>query len=312
MISGAPNFIDPSQLAEIGDLQLLARTVVDGLSAGMHRSPHTGSSIEFAQYRPYAQGDDPRFVDWKLFGRSDRLHVKQYEEESTMRCTVLLDCSASMEYSSGGVTKFNYGRMLAACIALILQQQRDAAGLVAYHQSLVTYVPPKSARFHLRRLFVELDALQPQGPTDTAGALHFLGDVLKPRGMIVLISDLLHPLDAMIEHLRSLRARRHDVLVLQLSDPAEQTFPFEATQTFIDLETGREQYAVPSAVREGYLANRNKHFDQIRHECLAFEIDNEEFTTAEPLDRALHFFLHRRNHALMRNSRRSLSRAGGR
>jgi uncharacterized protein (DUF58 family) len=312
MISGAPNFIDPDQLARIGDLELLARTVVDGMAAGLHRSPHTGSSIEFAQYRPYAQGDDPRFVDWKLFGRTDRLHVKQYEEETTMRCTILLDCSASMDYASTGVTKFDYGRMLAACMALLLHQQRDAAGLVAYHESLVTYVPPKSNRFHLRRIFVELNGLKPQGPTDTAGALHFLGDVLKPRGMVVLISDLLHPLDEMIEHLRSLRARRHDVIVLQLSDPAEQSFPFEATSTFVDLESGREQYAVPSAVREGYLANRKAHFDRIRHECLAFEIDIEEFSTGEPLDRALHYFLHRRNNALVRSSRRALVRAGGR
>lgn len=312
MISGAPNFIDPCQLAQIGDLQLLARTVVDGMAAGMHRSPHTGASIEFAQYRPYSQGDDPRFVDWKLYGRTDRLHVKQYEEESTMRCTILLDCSASMDYTSGAVTKFNYGRMLTACMALLLQQQRDAVGFVAYHETLVKYVPPNANRFHLRRIFVELDGLKAQGPTDTAGALHFLGDVLKPRGMIVLVTDLLHPLDDMIEHLRSLRARRHDVLVLQLSDPAEQTFPFDATTTFVDMESGREQYAVPSAVRAGYLENRKKHFDRIRGECLAFEIEIEEFTTAEPLDRALHFFLHRRNHALLRSSRRSLVRTGGR
>jgi uncharacterized protein (DUF58 family) len=310
MPTATPHFIDPAQLAELGDLQLLARTVVDGMMAGLHRSPNTGSSIEFAQYRPYAQGDDPRFVDWKLFSRTDRLHVKQHEEDTTMRCTILLDCSASMDYTSGRVTKFDYGRMLAACIAMLLQLQRDAVGLVAYHEKLVTYVPPESTRHHVRRIFVELEGLKPQGPTDTAGALHFLGDVLKPRGMIVLISDLLHPIELMIDHLRSLRARRHDVLVLQLSDPAEQSFPFEATSTFIDAETGREQYAVPSAVRAAYLENRNRHFARLRTECLAFEIDIEEFTSTEPLDRALHFFLHRRNHALVRSSRRALARHG--
>lgn len=312
MATASPHMIDPEQLAQIGDLQLLARTVVEGMMSGMHRSPVSGSSIEFAQYRPYAQGDDPRFVDWKLFGRTDRLHLKQYEEETTMRCTILLDCSASMDYGSGRITKFNYARMLAACIAMLLQMQRDAAGLVAYHEKLVQYVPPLSNKHHLRRIFVELEGLRPQGPTDTAGALHFLGDVLKPRGMVVLISDLLHPIDEMIDHLRSLRARRHDVLVLQISDPAEQTFPFDASQTFIDAESGREQYAVPDTVREQYLENRKRHFDRIRGECLAFEIDIEEFTTSEPLDRALHFFLHRRNHALVRSSRRAVTgtRAG--
>jgi uncharacterized protein (DUF58 family) len=201
--------------------------------------------------------------------------------------------------------------MLAACIAMLLQLQRDAVGLVAYHERLVTYVPPRPNRYHVRRIFVELEGLSPQGPTDTPGALHFLGDVLKPRGMIVLISDMLHPLDEMIDHLRSLRARRHDVLVLQLSDPAEQTFPFEASSTFVDAESGREQFAVPSAVRELYLENRARHFNRIRTECLAFEIDVQEFTTSEPLDRALHHFLHRRNHALVRSNRRATAWTGG-
>jgi uncharacterized protein (DUF58 family) len=202
--------------------------------------------------------------------------------------------------------------MLAASLAMLLHRQRDAAGLVAYHEDLVTYVPPISARHHVRRIFVELDGLKPQGPTDTARALHYLGDVLQPRGLIVLISDLLHPLDTMIEHLRSLRARRHDVVVLQISDPAEQTFPFDRTVTFVDAETGREQYTVPETVREAYLENRRKHFDRIRAECLAWEIDIAEFTTNEPLDRALHFFLHHRNHALVRTSQRALAHTGGR
>jgi uncharacterized protein (DUF58 family) len=304
-------FIDPAQLALITDLELLARTVVEGLMAGAHRSPHAGSSIEFAQYRSYAQGDDLRKIDWKLYGRTDRLYLKQYEEETTLRCTLLLDCSASMDYSSHTVTKFDYARMLAASLAMLLHRQRDAAGLVAYHQDLLTYVPPLSARHHVRRIFVELDALKPQGPTDTARALHYLGDVLRPRGLIVLISDLLHPLDEMIDHLRSLRARRHDVIVLQVSDPAEQSFPFDQTVTFVDAETGREQYTVPDAVRQAYLENRRRHFDRIRAECLAWEIDIAEFTTTEPLDRALHFFLHHRNHALLRTSQRAPARTGG-
>lgn len=309
----AVNFIDPAQLARISDLQLLARTVVEGFTAGLHRSPHSGSSIEFAQYRPYTQGDDPRDIDWKLFARTDRLHIKQHEEETTLRCTLLLDCSASMDYTSHDVTKFDYARMLVACLAMLLQQQRDAAGLVAYHEALLRYIPPMSTRYHLRRVFVELDNLQPQGPTDTATALHYLGDVLKPRGMVVLVSDLLHPLDAMIEHLKSLRARRHDVIVLQISDPAEQTFPFDASATFVDVETGQEQYAVPETVREQYLENRRQHFDRIRAECLAHEIDMAEFTTNEPLDRALHFFLHHRTHALVRSSQRAMAgtRGGG-
>ena len=280
--------------------------------AGLHRSPHSGSSIEFAQYRPYTQGDELRNVDWKLYGRTDRLHIKQYEEETSLRCTLLLDCSASMDYSSHVLTKFEYARMLAACLSMLLHRQRDSAGFVAYHQKLVQYIPPLSNPHHLRRLFVELENLEPQGTGDTAGALHFLGDVLKPRGMVVLISDLLHPIEDMIDHLKSLRARRHDVVVLQISDPAEQTFPFDSSATFVDAESGDEQYAVPGAVREEYLKTRQEHFDYIRRECLANEIDIAEFTTDEPLDRALHYFLNHRNHALIRSSLKSRRSAGGR
>jgi len=303
-------FIDPVELAGLNDLELMARTVVEGFMAGLHRSPHSGASIEFAQYRAYAQGDPLRDVDWKLYGRTDRLHIKQYEDETTLRCTVLVDCSASMDYGSGAVTKFQYARMLAACIAMILNDQRDATGLIAYHDALITYVPPVNARNHLRRILVELDNLDPRGATDAPAALHYLGDVLRPRGMVVLISDLLHPAEQMIEHLKSLRARRHDVIVLQVADEAEQTFPFDESATFVDAESGSEQYAVPDAVREQYLDNRRAHFDAIRAECLANEIDIAEFVTTEALDRALHHFLHHRNNALLRTAQRASTRPG--
>ena len=303
-------FIDPAQLARTTDLQLLARSVVAGLSTGLHRSAHAGASVEFAQYRPYAQGDDPRFVDWHLYGRTDRLYIKQHQRETNMRCTVLLDCSASMDYGSGALTKFQYGRMLAACLALILTQQKDAVGFIGYHHDLCTYVPPRTSHQHLRRVLVELDNLRPAGATDTARALHYVGDVIRPRGMVVLISDLLHPVDETIDHMKSLRARRHELIVMQISDPDEQTFPFDHTATFVDLENADERFAVPHLVRDGYLENRRRHFDLIRRECLASEIDHMEFTTTESLDRALHHFVQRRSHVLVRSSLRR-RRAGG-
>ena len=304
-------FIKPEQLANVSDLQLLARTVVDGLMSGMHRSPHSGSSIEFAQYRPYSQGDDLRKIDWHLFGRTDRLYIKQFEEKTTMRTTILLDCSGSMDYSSHVVTKFDYARMLAATLAVLLQRQRDAVGLIAYHHELLKYIPPKSNDLHVRRILVELDNVDAEGHTDTPGALAYLGNVLKPRGMVILISDLLHPMDEMIDHLKSLRARNQDVLVMHVSDPAEQSFPFDETLTFVDAETGKEQYAVPDAVREQYLENRRVHFEAIRKECLEVEIDITEFTTSEPLDRALHFFLHHRNRAVSQTTATNRQAAGG-
>ena len=301
------HFIKPEDLAAIDDLELLARTVVEGFMTGLHRSPHSGSSIEFAQYRPYTQGDDLRKVDWHLYGRTDRLHIKQYEEQTSLRCTLLLDCSGSMDYTSHAVTKFDYARMLTACLAMVLQRQHDSFGMIAYHREIFDYVPPRLGALHLRRVFVELEGIAPEHATDTAGALAYLGDVLRPRGMVILISDLLHPVDEVIRQLKSLRARRQDVMVIQISDPAEQTFPFDESATLVDAESGQEQFAVPDAVREQYLENRRIHFDAIRRECLAAEIDIEEFTTDEPLDRALHFFLHHRNRVVVSN--RSAGRA---
>lgn len=311
-MESALHTLDPTQLAAITDLELLARTVVDGFLAGLHRSPHSGSSIEFAQYRPYVQGDDLRFVDWKLYGRTDRLHLKQFQEETNLRCTLLLDCSASMDYASAWVTKFDYGRMLTACLAMMLDRQRDAVGFVAYHQELICHIPSLRDRHHLRRVLSALEGIKPAGPTDTAETLRVLGDLIPPRGMVVLVSDLLHPMEGMIEHLKSLRARRHDVLVLQVCDPAELTFPFDKTTTFIDAENAAELYAVPDLVRQGYFENRANHFAAIRRECLAAEIDVEEVRTDEPLGRALHAFLSRRNRSLMTNSATMHRSAGGR
>ena len=308
----ATNIIDPAELAKLSDLSLIARTAVLGVQGGVHRSIHTGSSAEFAQYRPYSQGDDPRFVDWRLYGRTDRLHSREFEDEANMRSTILLDCSASMDYGSGPLTKFAYARVLAACLTLILSRQRDAIGFIAWDREIRVHMPTRSHPNHARRIIVELERLKPAGGTDPAGALRFLGDALPPRGMIILISDLLHPLDELLGHLRSLRARRHDVLVFQISDRAEQTFPFDAELTLLDAEDGREQYADPAAMRAEYLAARAAHFERIRSECLAAEIAVEEFFTDEPFERALLHFINRRNRALVTSSRRSQPGRGGR
>lgn len=287
--------IPPQQLAAISNLELLARTVVDGLGAGIHKSPQTGSSIEFAQYRSYTQGDDLRFMDWKLFGRTDRLYLKQFQEETNLSCTILLDCSASMGFGSGSVSKFRYGQMLAAALATILQSQGDRFGLVTYHREVAHYLPPRGDRSALRRLLITLESMKAEQETHTQDALEFLGEILKPRGMVILIADLLHPLDQVVTHLRSLRARRHDVMVLQISDPSEVEFRFDRAVTLVDMEANNEIFVVPEAVRDAYLENRKQHFQSIRQACLAAEIDIAEFRCDQPLDFALrHFLKHRR------------------
>ncbi len=298
--------LDLADLAGIEDLALLSRTVVASLGPGMHRSAHTGTSAEFEQYRPYAQGDDTRFVDWKLYGRSDRLHVKQFSEETSLRTTILLDCSGSMNYGSGPITKFQYARMLAASLIRLSNAQRDAVGFAAYHHDLLAYLPPRRSPGWTHRLLVKLARQTPQGDTDTTATLRFVGDALPGSGMIVLISDLLHPIETALQHLRLLRGHRHDVLVLQISDVAECTFAFDRAVVLTDLESGSERYAVPEAVREGYLENRRRHFDAIRQACLRSEIDFAEFVTRDPLQDALRrYLLHRRNAILTRSRRRT-------
>lgn len=306
----ALQFIAPAELAQFKDLDLLARYVVEGLHAGLHRSPRSGVSIDFAHYRPYVQGDDPRYIDWDLYARTDRLHVKEFEHETNLRCTLLLDCSASMDYGSGEVTKFRYAQMLVACLALILNRQRDAFGFIAYHNRVLTSIPARSGPNHYRRILVELGDLKPAGHTDTQDALQFLGDTIPPRGLVVFVTDLLHPTDLMVEHLRSLRAQRHDVMLLQLSDEAERTFPFDRTVTLVDVESEDEQHAIPNMIREEYLANRKRHFDVIAHECIAAEIEYQDFATNEPLDHALRAFLRHRAHLLQTTSGQRKSRAG--
>lgn len=290
--------IDPRQLAGMADLELLARSVVEGFLSGVHRSPNTGSSVEFAQYRPYTQGDDLRFLDWKLFGRTDRLHLKQFQEETNLRCTILLDCSASMDYGTTSMTKFAYGRALCACLATILRKQGDALGLICYHEDLLCHLPPSADSRQLRRILVQLANIQAAEATDAPGALRFLGDVLKPRGMVVLITDFLHPLPEVVAHLKSLRARRHDVLVMQISDPAERDFPFDKSLTLQDLEDNDELFVVPDEVREAYLENRANHFSAVRAEALGAEVDIVELSCDQPLDQALRSFLHHRTKTL--------------
>jgi uncharacterized protein (DUF58 family) len=299
--------IDPLQLAQINDLQLLARTVVEGFMVGLHRSPFTGASIEFAQYRPYVQGDDPRFVDWSLYARTDRLHSKQFHKDTNLRCTLLLDQSASMRYTSGTMTKFQYARMITACLTMLLFRQNDAAGFLSFHKNVEIYMPPRCSHQHTQQILVALDSMKPSGETNLSETLSQAGTAIPRKGLLILLSDLLSPLSDLIPNVKQLRAQGHDIIIFQISDPQEQHFTFTQSATLVDAETQSEIFMVPDAVRDEYLRNREAHFKKIRSECLSAEIDIEEFTTTEPLDRALHFFLQQRNRLLLSSSARRTS-----
>jgi uncharacterized protein (DUF58 family) len=303
--------LSPDQLLAIPDLELLARTVVEGFMTGLHRSPFTGASIEFAQYRPYVQGDDLRFVDWSLYARTDRLHTKQFHKETNLRCSILLDCSASMRYASEQISKFRYAQMIAACLSMLLFRQNDEMGLIAFDEKLQTFLPPRNNPQHLRRILTDITNAQAQQGTAISSALKQAADTLPHRGLVILISDLLSPVEELLPPIKQLSARRHDVVILQITDLAEQDFPFQKSATFIDPESGRELFVVPDHVREEYHNNRNLHFETIRKECLSAEIDIQEFLTNQPLDYALRYFLHHRNRALLSSSARRSHAAGG-
>ena len=245
----AASAIDPRALMRIKSLQMRARVAVEGFVKGIHRSPYHGFSVEFSEYREYTPGDDTRYIDWKLYARSDRYHVKRFEDETNLRCHLVVDTSRSMSYGSGEYTKSDYGRTAAATIAYFLSRQRDAVGLITFEDRITDYLPPRHRPGHLRRLIGMLER-EPQGKaTDLAQPLEEIASTVRKRGLIVLISDLLVPLDTLKTRLGYLRSRGHDVVILRVLDPAEVEFTFSNPSMFVDVESGRQMYVEPSTAR---------------------------------------------------------------
>jgi uncharacterized protein (DUF58 family) len=288
---GELRFLDPAVLARLGTLELKARTVVEGFLSGLHRSPFKGFSVEFAEYRQYLPGDDLSSIDWKVYARSDRYYVKKFEEETNLDCYVLLDVSASMGYGSRGTTKLQVASMLAASLAFLMHRQRDAVGLLAFDDQLVTMVPPSARPGHLRAILGTLDRLALGRRTDVSKPLHLLADGVKKRGLIVLISDLLDDPARVIEGLKHFRFRGNDVIVFHVMDPAELTFPFERATRFRDVEEGTELMAIPSVVRAQYLEALNAALALYKRELGGVGIDYRLLDTSEPLEFALMSYL---------------------
>jgi uncharacterized protein (DUF58 family) len=290
-------FLDPATLARLGSLELKARTVVEGFLSGLHRSPFKGFSVEFAEYRQYMPGDDLSSIDWKVYARSDRYYVKKFEEETNVDCYLMLDVSASMGYGSGGVTKLEYGSMLAASLAYLMNKQRDAVSLTTFDEAIVRMLPPSARPSHLRSILVTLDQATLGTRTDVSKPLHALADGLGKRGLVIVISDLLDEPQRVIDGLRHFRFRGTDVIVFHVMDPDEITFPFERAARFQDLEGGDELMAVPSVVREKYLEALNESLEMYKRELGSAGIDYKLLKTSEPLDFALMSYLSTRGRA---------------
>ena len=291
MTSDSKQFLHPEAIRRIGRLELRARHIVEGLLSGMHRSPFFGQSVEFLQHRQYVPGDDLRHVDWKVWARQDRFYVKQFEEDTNMRCTLLVDVSGSMQYGSGPMNKYEYAATLAASLAYLLLKQHDSVGCIAFDEVIRARTTQRSTQAHLSTIVQTLDASKPQNKTDPGSILREIAETGPRRGMIVLLSDLLGDVESTLRGLRLLRQRGHDVLVLHVMDDDELDFPFDGPTRFEGLELPAQVNCNPRALREGYLASLEKFLTKLRRGCARDAVDYTLIRTSQPLDAALASFI---------------------
>lgn len=288
------NFIDPTVLATLDNLEMRARVIVEGFIAGLHKSPKRGFSVEFTDYRHYIRGDDMRHVDWKLYGRSDKMYIKQYEDETNVRCYILLDSSASMAYSSAAMSKLDYGRTLASALAYFIMRQRDAVGLITFDDKVKDYIPAKARQVHLIRILRSLAELKAGGQTNSVRPLSELAMTLNQKSLVILISDMLEDEQATIKTLMQLRAMGNEVIVFHVLDNQELYFNFNESTEFVDMETSETHITSPQAIRNAYLDNLQRYLDDCKKKCQSSGVDYCLLDTSQPLDKALASYLSRR------------------
>ena len=288
LIPGA-RFVDPKVLARIKDLELLARYVVDGFINGLHRAPYFGASIDFAEHRGYVPGDDIRRVDWRLYARTDKYYVKQYEADTNANFVALVDVSKSMGFASNGVSKLQYASFLAACLAYLSHRQRDRVGIVTFDEDVVTHVPASAKHFNV--LLHTLDRSVPERPGRLLTVLDKLAEHFKRRSIVALISDLYENPADLLESLKPYRFLGNDLIVFHILDPAEIEFPYTEASRFQDLESGEELPIVPEVFADQYRQMMKEHIEALTTKCSDSRIDYVQLTTSKPLDEALFSYL---------------------
>jgi uncharacterized protein (DUF58 family) len=299
-------YLKPEVLARLSRLEMRARMVVEGFISGMHKSPYQGFSVEFAAHREYVPGDDIRHIDWRLFGRGDRLYIKQYEEETNLRTHVVLDCSHSMAYPDvsappheGRMNKYDYACTLAASLIYLIMHQQDACGLVLFDHQIREQIAPTSSTAHLRFMIELIERNPPDQTTDVKMLFSRLAEQVRQRGLVILISDLLADVDELVRGLQRLRYTRHDVIVLHVMDSDELEFPFDGNTLFEGLEAPDVQVlADPQALRRSYLEIVQRFVRQVRSACVNHQIDYALLSTRDPLDAGLASYLAGRMHRL--------------
>lgn len=289
-------FLEPSIISKLNSLELKARFVVEGFMVGLHKSPYHGFSVEFTEHRPYQQGDSLRDLDWKVFSKTEKYFIKQYEEETNLKAYILLDTSKSMSFSSGkNISKIEYSSILAASLGYIMIKQQDAAGLTLYSEKVNSYLPPKASRSYLQEILKTLSRIEPSLKTNTAISLNTIAEKIKRKGLVVIISDLFDDPDKIITALKHFRHQKNEVIVFQVLDPAERSFAFGQDAIFTDMETGEELTTQPYQIQKAYKESMEVFINKIKTECLNANIEYNLIDTSMPFDRALFSYIQKRS-----------------
>jgi uncharacterized protein (DUF58 family) len=294
VIRDSRRFLQPETIARIARLEIVARNVVEGFLSGGHRSPYFGQSVEFARHREYVPGDDIRRVDWKVWSKTDKYYLKQYEEETNLRTTLVVDVSESMQFGTGELDKYEYACRIAASLAYLLLKQSDAVGLCTFDEAIRSRVEQSSKLNHLSALLAALHTAKPQAKTGMADVLTKVADLYARRGLIVLISDLLSDRAGLFKGLKLLRTRGHDVMIFHVMDDAELDFPYSGTTKFEGMESAGDILCDPRSLREGYMQALQVYLDELRRFCAQSLVDFQTIRTSEHLSAVLaHYMTHR-------------------
>jgi uncharacterized protein (DUF58 family) len=287
-------YLSPAAISRLGNLQLVARLVVEGATSGQHKSPYYGFNVEFSEHRRYNPGDELRHVDWKLYAKTDRYFVKLYEENTALRCWILLDASKSMCFGEGSLNKLEYGKVVAASLAYLLLHQKDAVGLATFGEGLRSVLPPSTKASHLHRIVETLEGTEGDGVTDTFAVLRGLVDHAPRRSLVVIVSDFLDDPDRILTAVRLLRYLKHEVVLLRVLAPEEVDFPYEDFSRFVDLEDGGSLLVDPRLLAGEYRSRMAEHLRSFRQRLHHERVDTELFRTDRPVEEVLAWFLTRR------------------
>jgi len=288
-------YLLPQIVAKLSSMELRARLVVEGFIAGLHRSPYHGFSVEFAEHRPYMPGDEIRHLDWKIYGRTDRFYIKQYEEETNLKAYLIVDSSSSMGYASPGhLPKVQYAAYLAASLAYMMIKQQDAVGLTLFDETITTFLPPHATKAYLKQILVSLDRVRAGKGTVAGRSLHLVAERIKRRGLVIILSDLFDNPDEIIAALKHFRHKKNEVIVMHVLDPLERTFAFGSDATFKDMETQEQMVTQPWYIQQSYRAAMEAFVERYKRECREHHIDYVLLDTRTPFDVALLQYLSKR------------------